>query len=154
MDVFTNYYHRIEQLHSLLAQISLILAISLSFLGERIVVILFGTAYAESGLVLSIHVWSAVFGFMSSATALWYVAEGLTTLITWRTILGGLINVILNFCLIPRYEATGAALATVISYGFVGWIINFFQLKTRRIFFIQTRALLPWNLISMAKTVK
>ena len=148
-----NYYRRIEQLHSILVQISLPIAILVSFGSEKIVLALFGNSYAESCSVLTIHVWFNVFSFMGSATAFWFIAEGMTELLTWRTIYGGVLNIVLNLYLIPLYGAVGAAIATVVSYGFVGCIMNFFNDRTRRIFFIQVRSLLPWNLVSISKNI-
>jgi polysaccharide transporter, PST family len=147
----TNYYRRIEQLHSILVQISLAIAILVSFGSEKIVLALFGNSYAESGSVLIVHVWSNVFSFMGSATAFWFIAEGMTKLLTWRTIYGGILNVVLNLYLIPLYGAVGAAVATVVAYGFVGCVMNFFNNQTKKIFFIQVRSFLPWNLMSLSK---
>jgi polysaccharide transporter, PST family len=148
-----NYYRRIEQLHSILVQISLLIAILVSFGSEKIVLALFGNSYAESASVLIVHVWSNVFSFMGSATVFWYIAEGMTELVTLRTIYGGVLNILLNFYLIPLYGAVGAAIATVVSYVFVGYIMNFFNYRTRKIFFIQSRSFLPWNLVSIDKNI-
>jgi PST family polysaccharide transporter len=57
------------------------------------------------------------------------------------TAIGGMSNIILNLLLIPQYASTGAAIATLISYGIASYILNFFIFKKYPIFTMQTRAL-------------
>jgi PST family polysaccharide transporter len=63
-----------------------------------------------------------------------------------RTIIGAVINIVLNIILIPRYNALGAAVATIIAYGYVGYAANLFNKETIQIFKLQTRSLLLLNL--------
>ena len=135
------YYQRIKKLIRLLVIISLVVAVPMSFLSTRIITLLFGNGYAAAGSILGIHIWAAVFVFMGVASSSWFIAEGLTQLAFRRTLMGAVVNVILNWLLIPAYAGVGAAVATVISYGISASLSNLFAQKTRKIFMIQLKSL-------------
>lgn len=135
------YYQRIKRLVRILVFISIVVAIPISFLSEPIIILLFGNSYAAAGTVLAIHIWASLFVFMGVASASWFVAEGLTHLSLQRTLIGAITNVVLNLFLIPKYAGIGAAIATVISYGFGSFLANAFYRKTRKIFTLQITSL-------------
>jgi len=60
-----------------------------------------------------------------------------------RTALGMIVNVILNFLLIPGFGVMGAAIATVISQATAAWFFDSVQLETRRMFFMKLKAMNP-----------
>jgi polysaccharide transporter, PST family len=135
------YYRRIEQLLRLLSLTAIIIAIPMSFFSGTIMTVLFGNEYAASGPILAVHIWAALFVFMGIGTSYWFIAEGLNHLALSRTLIGVIINVILNFFLIPVYGGLGAAIATVISQAFAAFLGHAINPKTRKIFQIQLKAL-------------
>jgi PST family polysaccharide transporter len=52
---------------------------------------------------------------------------------------------VLNFLLIPGYGGVGAAIATVISQAFASFLSNATHPKTRKIFNIQVKSLIPFS---------
>ena len=84
----------------------------------------FGDEYILAASILSVHIWSGVFIFMNNAVAKWHIAENLTKLSLLRTASGAIINIILNIILIPKYNILGAALATLISYAYIGYFFG------------------------------
>jgi polysaccharide transporter, PST family len=138
------YYRRIEQLLRLLSLIAILIAVPMSFLSGTIMTSLFGNEYAASGPILAVHIWAALFVFLGVGSSYWFIAEGLVHLTFSRTLIGAITNVTLNFILIPIYSGVGAAIATVVSYAIAAFISNFFTLKTKKIFFIQLRSLMPF----------
>ena len=135
------YYRRIEQLLRLLSLSAITIAIPMSFFSGIIMTVLFGNEYAASGPILAVHTWAALFVFMGIGTSCWFIAEGLNHLALSRTLLGVVINIILNFFLIPFYGGLGAAIATVISQAFAAFFGHAMNPKTRRIFQVQLKAL-------------
>ena len=136
------YYRRIKQLLRLLTLLSVVITLPMTFLSEIIITSLFGKEYAEAGQILAIHIWASLFVFMGIGTSSWFVAEGLTHLSLYRTLVGAITNVLLNLYLIPAYSGTGAAIATVISYALSGFFVHAAHTKTQRIFRIQINSLL------------
>lgn len=140
------YYQRIEKLLRLLILVSIAIAVPMTFLSGTIITILFGNNYLEAGSILAIHIWASLFVFMGVATSPWFIAEGLTHLSFRRTLVGAIINVVLNLFLIPTYAGLGAAIATVISYAFAAFLMNALHPITNKLFIIQLKSLLPFRL--------
>ena len=113
-----------------------------------IVGVLLGREYAASAPVLAVHAWAGVFVALGVGQGVWNVCEGLTRLALARTLGGAAMNVVLNFILIPRFGAFGAAFATVVSYAVSAYILNAFDSRTRVIFRMQTEAMLLRGLLA------
>jgi polysaccharide transporter, PST family len=140
------YYQRIGQLNRGLVWLSIAVAIIMTFIARPIVVLLFGNNYIESGAILAIHIWASVFVFTGVATSGWFIAENLTYLSLYRTLSGAIVNVLLNIFLIPMYGGLGAAIATIIAQAIASFISNGINPKTRKLFKVQIRSLLPIKL--------
>jgi polysaccharide transporter, PST family len=138
------YYQRIGQLLSLMTCISLAIALPMSFLSDKIIMVMFGSGYAEAGTILAVHIWTSLFVFMGLATSPWFIAEGLNHVSLGKTLFGAILNIILNLLLIPKYSGLGAAIATIISQAAAAFICNAFDSRTQKIFKIQVRSLLPF----------
>ncbi|MEH2432681.1 MAG: flippase [Nostoc sp.] len=136
------YYQRIGQLLRLLACISIAIALPMTFLSDKIIMVMFGSGYAEAGPILAIHIWTSLFVFMGLATSPWFIAEGLNHVSLGKTLFGALLNIILNLLLIPKYAGFGAAIATIISQAASTFVCNAFDSRTQNIFKIQVRSLL------------
>ncbi len=116
------YSKRFIRLTLFLIVITTIIAGSITVLAKPIILILYGSEFVASIGVLQIYSWAGV------AVAIWYVAQyfllaedkQFVTLLS--TFLVMVINVGLNFFLIPKYGIYGAAWATTISY-FCGIIV-------------------------------
>jgi polysaccharide transporter, PST family len=138
------YYQRIGQLLSLMTCISLAIALPMSFLSDKIIMVMFGSGYAEAGGILAVHIWTSLFVFMGLATSPWFIAEGLNHVSLGKTLFGAILNIVLNLLLIPKYSGLGAAIATIISQAAAAFICNAFDSRTQKIFKIQVRSLLPF----------
>ena len=99
----------------------------------------------ESVIILKIYVWAGIFVFMSVANNKWMVIENFQKYILLTALLGMCSNIILNVILIPRYGATGAAFATLISYGIGSYICLLFFPKIRAGFWFATKSLNPYS---------
>ncbi|MEH2213914.1 flippase [Nostoc sp.] len=136
------YYQRIGQLLSLMTCISLVIALPMSFLSDKIIMVMFGSGYAEAGPILAVHIWTSLFVFMGLATSPWFIAEGLNHVSLGKTLFGAILNIILNLLLIPKYAGLGAAIATIISQAAAAFICNGFDSRTQKLFRIQVRSLI------------
>jgi len=145
------YYQRLQRLFDLMVWLSVIIALPMTFLSAPIVTLIFGEAYASSGPVLAIHIWTGVFAFLGVAAGKWFLAENLQTLSLQRSVLGAGLNVLLNLFLIPYFGVVGAAVATIISHGFAVFFLDFMQAETRKIFYLKVNSI---NIISSLGRVK
>jgi len=137
----TLYYNKLQKLFNIMAVLAYTIALPMTFLSKYIVVIIFGQNYVASGGVLSIHIWAALFVFFGWSKGIWIVAEGLTMFSLLATTSGAVINILLNFWLLPIYRETGAAIATVISYALVDYFICMIYPPTQKIAWVMTKAL-------------
>ena len=135
------YNYRVQKLYDFIVWIAIAIAIPMTYLSEWIVNGLYGDQYNEAGNVLRIHIWSGVFVFLGVVSGTWLLTEGLQLFSTINTIVGAIINVLLNYILIPRVGIEGAAWATVVAYAFSGYILLIIHNKTRINFFMLSKSL-------------
>ncbi len=135
------YYQRLQNICNLSALIFYIVAISLTFFSKPLIVLLFGREYASAGIVLSIHIWSSIWMFFGNIKQVWVATEELTKFALTASFMGAIINIGLNFWLIPIYQEVGAAIATVISYTFTDYIMCFIYRPARKFGWVMTKAL-------------
>ena len=145
------YRTRLQQLFNLMVVLSLGIALPVTFLGDWIIDLVFGEAYHAAGAVLVLHIWSGVFVALGVAANGWLIAENLQRIALYRTLLGVLTNIGLNFLLIPHLGIKGSALATLISQAVTAYVSNLFSPQTRMLFFMQTRALLGFSVLRRAR---
>ena len=146
------YYERLQDLYNIGVLFSVILAIFITIIAIPLITILFGLAYIQAGQVLSIHIWALIFVFLGGASSRWLILENMQLQQLERTILGSIINILLNLLLIPKFEIQGAAWATLISYAFVAFFYDLARKKTRSMFNMKLRAFdLPHNAIDLYK---
>jgi len=136
------YYSRLQKLYDLMAWMGIVIAILMTFLSDWIVDLLYGAAYSQASSVLMIHIWTAIFVFLGVASSNWFVAENLQKYAFYRTLAGAIVNIILNFILIPIYSIYGAAVATLISQIIASYLYNGTNKKTLITFKLQTNAIL------------
>jgi PST family polysaccharide transporter len=136
------YYRRITRLFSLMAGISLLIAIPMSLCSSWVVTALYGNSYQAAGPVLAVHIWASLFVFYGVAQGPWDLTENLTRLAMVRIVIGATVNILLNLWLIPLYGPIGAAVATVVSQALAAVFLNLLHKKTRPIFYCQIKSLL------------
>lgn len=141
------YEQRLQYLYDLVVAISLSVAIVMTFCSGLVVEILFGSDYAEAGVILSIYVWSSVFVFLGVANGKWIIAENLQVFKMYIIVAASIINIILNFLLIPEFGLKGAAISTLISYAFAAYFGFALSRKTFPTFVASTKALNPLRLL-------
>ncbi|RYG15576.1 MAG: flippase [Chitinophagaceae bacterium] len=125
----TRYQKRLQNLYDLMVWLSFSFALFITFASSHIYK-LFKPEYAEAAPVLSMHVWGSVFVFLGVASGQILLAEGFNKLTFIRTGFGAIINIVLNFILIPKMGMMGTAIATVIAYFSAAFLILFIP-KTR-----------------------
>ena len=141
------YYLRFQRLYDFMVFMAIAIALSMTFLGTFIVELLYGTQYNQAGSVLLIHIWAGVFVFLGVASSKWFLVENLKMLLLQRAFYGMIINIILNFILIPKYGIQGAAFATLISQAISAYIIDFFHIKTRKMFYMKSKTIFLTSLL-------
>jgi PST family polysaccharide transporter len=142
------YHERLQFFYDVMVGTSYLIIIPLVLLAIPLVTLLFGSEYAQSGPILMVHAWALIFVSIGVARGRWLVAENLVRFYLFATVLGAIVNLAVNFMLIPKYTGLGAAWATVIAYCFSAYLSSMFSSKTRIAFWQSSLALLvPFRLI-------
>jgi PST family polysaccharide transporter len=136
-----SYYRRIQKALNIVVVLGYALGIGTAFLAKPIITLLYGAKFIDASAVLSIYIWAGVFVSLGLIRAIWITTEGMFRFGSLTTFMGAGMNILLNFLLIPRYEGTGAAIATVISYGFSDYLVLLIYPPSRKMGWAMTRAL-------------
>jgi len=136
-----DYFQRLQKLYDLMVWASVAVALPTTILADWVILILYGTDFQEAADVLRIYIWGGVFVSLGIASSKWLVAENLQRYLFYGTALGALLNVGCNLWLIPIYGIKGAAFATLVAQGTVGFLSLSFFKKTRHNFLLAAKSL-------------
>lgn len=137
------YNQQLQRLYDIMVWLSIFIAVPMTILARPIIIFLYGEAFTEAGVVLSIHIWASTFVFLGVASSQWLISENRQILSFQRTLLGALINITLNYIFIPIYGAVGAACSTVVAQASVGLIYDVIQKETRPMFVMKIKSFNP-----------
>ena len=104
-----------RQLYALVLYGALGVSAVICLLAKPIVGILYGDAYLPTVNPLRIVVWYTAFSYLGVARNAWMVCENKQKYLKWLYLSAAVINVGLNWMMIPVMGASGAALASLIT---------------------------------------
>lgn len=107
--------NRIYKITLIMACVAIPFAITISFLSNQIIQLLFGNAYTGAGTLLSIHIWTGFPYVVAFALGQVFYLEKLTRLSLYTAIYTVISNITLNFLFIPKFGAVGSAGASLFS---------------------------------------
>lgn len=138
----------IQLLQALVISAYLIVGI-LYFSSDWIIDLLFGESYQQSVEVLQLHSWALVFLFAGLSRSIWILTESHLIFDMYSNIFAGILNIVLNFYLIPRLGIVGAAWATVISYSFAYIVSGLFYRPCHWMLSEQIKSLFLLRILSL-----
>lgn len=145
----TLYYQRLQKLYDLMVVLGVAIGLPMTFLSTKLICLLYGQEYIAAGLVLAVHIWAAVFVFLGIASSKWFIIENRQILTFQRNLIGAVSNVVLNFFLIPKHGAVGAAYATLLSLAATNMLYDIVQDETRPMFLMKLKS---FNVLRSLKT--
>lgn len=111
-DLFTKANKR---LYCIVFYLSCIVSIGFLITGKYVVLILYGKAYSGAIGPLLVLTWYTAFSYLGVARNTWLVCNNSQRYLKYLYIGAAIINVVLNYYLIPIFGATGAAIASLIT---------------------------------------
>lgn len=106
-------------------------AAAFTILSPWIIEFLYGRAYHEAIPVLCLLSWACMFSALGSARSVWLFAEDGYRYLRDFSVIGALLNVVLNYVLIRVLGVSGAALATLLTEGIVFLVLPSFFYGTK-----------------------
>ena len=146
------YNNRLSRLYSLMIYLSVFIAILVTLWGGSMIEFLYGDQYKNAQAPLIIHIWAGVFVFVGNVTTRWMISENLQIYAATYSGIGAVLNIVLNYVLLPKIGVTGAAIATLVSYGVSTYFCLLLSPKTRVAFFQVSKSILPSPTINSASS--
>lgn len=112
-----------KQLYAIVFYLSVFVSLIFTFLGELIIIILYGAEYRFSANPLRIITWYTAFSYLGVARNAWIVSEGKQRYLKYMYCTAAILNVGLNYIFIPLWGASGAALASLITQIFTSIVL-------------------------------
>lgn len=112
------FFERLQKFYNVAAAAGYLVALPTALLAHWLVPLLFGGDYAGAGTMLAVLIWGNLFSGLEMARSGFLTAMNWTRLYLVTASLGCLLNIALNWLLIPKFGGMGAAAASVVSYWF------------------------------------
>ena len=109
------YIKQNKRLYAAILWIGIAVASVMTIGGKWIIYIMYGAEYMPATSSLQISAWYTMFAMLGSARGIWIVCENKAKYVKYYLGLGAVLNIILNYLLIPTYGPGGAAAATLIT---------------------------------------
>lgn len=126
-----SYLKSVQLLYTIVAWLGICFGIFVLIFSNPIVNILYGAEYQKASSILSVSIWAGTFAMLGSARGAWLISEGLQRYSVIYISAGAIINIVLNYLLIPTIGGYGAAVATLMSQITVAIIAPLFIKQTR-----------------------
>lgn len=104
-----------RQLYAIVIYVSILVSILFCLFGKMAIHILYGDAYLPAAGPLKIITWYTIFSYLGVARNAWIVCENKQKYLKYMYASAAIINVILNYFMIPIWGASGAAAASLIT---------------------------------------
>jgi len=109
------YNEKLRQLYSFIIWLCIGVSIFICILSPQIIWILYGDAYMGATATLRITIWMETFSMVGTARGIWILAENKNKYVKYYIAIGAIVNLVLNFLMIPIFGIEGAAAATLIT---------------------------------------
>lgn len=104
-----------RQLYAVIIYISIFVALVFVFFGKFMIRLLYGVEYLPAAVPLRIITWYTIFCYLGVARGAWIICENKQKYLKYMYVSAAVINILLNYFMIPVLGASGAALASLIT---------------------------------------
>lgn len=104
-----------RQLYAIVIYMSVFVSICMLSFGRFVIVLVYGKEYEPAASILNIICWYTIFSYLGVARNAWIVCENKQKYLKYMYLSAAVINIVLNYFLIPVWGANGAAIASLIT---------------------------------------
>ena len=144
----------LRRLYSIVIWLSLLQSVFMTIFSDLFVGILYGEAYAPTSTILRIVVWFVTFSYLGSIRNIWVLAKNKQKYLWIINASGALLNVALNWAMIPFLGAVGASIASVLTQMFANFILGFILRPIRENNKLLLKSLNPKTIYELFRTDK
>jgi len=128
--------------------IGVLVGLLVTILSDKLILLIYGEEYILSADALRILIWSEVLLFVNMVFSNLFKSTNRQIVITYALSMATVLNIVMNWALIPRYSFIGASFATVIARFFI--FLLFFILVMRSEYRMSNESLLNILKVSLA----
>lgn len=145
---------RLSLLYSIIIYSSLFASLFFSIFSSPIIHLMYGSQYEPSVEALRLICWFTTFSYLGTIRNIWIVAENKQKYLWIINFTGAILNIAINYVLIPKYGIMGASFASLITQIFTNLILGYIIKPLRNNNKIMINSLNPKNLIGLLKNLK
>lgn len=123
----SEYLRRFRSLTILVMLVTLTYTLITFLLAKPLVLLIFGNSFIGSIAPLQIYIWSGAIAVLGLLVQNYLTAENRGDIYFVLTLVGAVLNIVLNLFMIPSYGMIGAAIATIFSYAVIPLGIFFYK---------------------------
>ena len=129
-----DYHRKIDIWFRISLWLSLLISLGITIFSSTLMHLLYGDQFRMAARILQIHIWASVPVFLGIVISQYLVIDGSVKINLYATIIAAIINIGLNFILIPFMGSTGAAITNLISQAsvFIGMLVLY---RSKKILF-------------------
>lgn len=115
----------LKKLYSIMIYMSLVQCLGIVLFSDLIINLTYGAAYYRSAEALPIVVWYTTFSYLGVVRNIWILAEHKQKYLGIINFGGAIMNIVLNYFMIPILGINGAALASLLTQFFANVIMGY-----------------------------
>lgn len=128
---YGRYIKQNKRLYAAVIWIGIAAGLAITVFGKWIILLMYGEAYLPAVSSLQISAWYTMFSMLGTARGIWIVCEEKAKYVKYYLGVGAVVNVILNYLLIPKLGPGGAAAATLVTQIFTSVLAPVMYKETR-----------------------
>ena len=149
------YYEKLQNLYDLMSLLGYLAIVPVVLGADYLITVLYGEKYREAATILILYIWAGIFVNLGSARSSHLKIINDTRFHLVASVLGCVINILLNFILIPKFGMLGATYSTLISYWIQAHLSCYLYPKMYKTGnMITLSVLLPFRIFSVMKKLK
>lgn len=137
----SEYEKKVSRIYGFAAYVCIAVALFVTCISEWVIPLLFGEVFSDASGILMLHIWAGVFVVWRQISGQFLIANNQVSQHVKRFVFGLIFNISLCLLLIPLWGLLGAAVASLTSHIFVGYIFDLLYKTTRRHFILKTFSL-------------
>jgi O-antigen/teichoic acid export membrane protein len=125
------YFNRLSAFYKLNMLVAILIAVPIALFSYPIIHILFGSEYGPAVPILALMTLRLIFAHVGVPRGIYLLNENLLKYSAFTMAIGTIVNILLNYLLIPSYGGIGATVASLISFSVTIFFIDIVYKKTR-----------------------
>ncbi len=149
-----DYEQKLIILFAIITIISIGQSLVMTLLAKPLILLMYGSAYEATIPLLQLAVWYCTFGYYGTVRNIWILAENKQKYLWIINLTGVVANFLLNYFLIPVFDAAGAAVATLLTQLIINVLLSFIIKPLRSVGMLMLRSWNPKYVLSYIKETK